>query len=510
MRAKRSILSFGSGAAVTSLATLVGLVTTPFLLEWLGDERFGAFRALVEWTGYLTILELGLGGALLAVLPRALSGGAEDVANAMRHAIRAYAIVAALTLLGGLALVALAPWLVPVGADLRWELRVAAGIGAVGGLLTLATPFRALLESAQRGYVVNAWLLAQSVAIVGLTLLLAWLGWGLIGMATGTLIGSIVFAAGATVSACRRWPVLKTRPVGDSSKWGAALWKANWTTLVMNVCGRLAVLSDNIVIGLFLGPATVTPFFLTQRLIQVAGGQVAAIGSATWAGLADIYHSNDVELLRRRVLELSRLVIAIGGAALIAVVAYNGYFVRLWVGEASYAGDRLTILAGAVVILAGLFSLWGWVFRGAGIIQPLLPLSIATAVVNVGVSIGTTAGLGWIEGPLVGTFAAQVLVSAWAYPLLMRRHFGFSIRQLAGGLATPLASVLAMGIVAWILGRWYPPSGWWSLALMMAGTGIVVSIVMWFGVLSAGERSAWRARMAALRRRGAVEGTRSC
>ena len=47
-------------AAVTMLT---GLLATPLLVHWLGNERYGATWVVVQAAGYLTLLDLGLGGA---------------------------------------------------------------------------------------------------------------------------------------------------------------------------------------------------------------------------------------------------------------------------------------------------------------------------------------------------------------------------------------------------------------------------------------------------------------
>ena len=53
----------------------VGLFASPWLEHWLNEDRFGAFRVVLDCQGYLTLLELGLGGALSPLLARALAQG---------------------------------------------------------------------------------------------------------------------------------------------------------------------------------------------------------------------------------------------------------------------------------------------------------------------------------------------------------------------------------------------------------------------------------------------------
>ena len=106
-RGRRSILNYLSATGLTAVTMVVGLISVPFIVRWLGDERYGAFRAAVDWFGYLSLLELGLAGALLPLLARALSLYDDTVVErTVAAGIRAYARVTALMILAALVLVA--------------------------------------------------------------------------------------------------------------------------------------------------------------------------------------------------------------------------------------------------------------------------------------------------------------------------------------------------------------------------------------------------------------------
>ncbi|MGH9913777.1 MAG: hypothetical protein ACRD63_00650, partial [Pyrinomonadaceae bacterium] len=66
VRSKRATINYFSQVLLTGVTMVVGFVSTPFLLHWLGAERFGAVRVANELYGHLVLLELGLSGALPA------------------------------------------------------------------------------------------------------------------------------------------------------------------------------------------------------------------------------------------------------------------------------------------------------------------------------------------------------------------------------------------------------------------------------------------------------------
>lgn len=484
----------------TVVSTIVGLVATPYLLRWLGSEAFGAFRALSEWMGYLALLELGLAGATMTIIAKAAAEGPAEAATATRVAMRAFSRVAMLMLVGGMVLSAAAPALVPVSDQYRTDLRWAAIILTGGTLLVVCNPLRLLLETAQRGYIVNLLLVGNSIVLTTLSLLFAYHGGGVKGQAAAAILASVIFVFLVATYVWRNWLRQYRQPINVHA-YNTQLWKNNWQTVALDVSGRVSTLSDNIVIGYFLGPAMVAPFMLTQRLIQVGLSQVLGVGNASWAALASLYHLGEHELMRKRLLELSRLTIVIGGMVLIPATAYNRAFIRLWIGDSFYGGDRLTMLAGVVSILAGLLSLWGWVFRGAGIIAPVVPTSIASATVNVAVSIFATAWLGWLEGPLVGTAAGFVGVSMWRYPLMFRRHFQLDVSRMLRALTPVLAAFFACGAAAWWVARTWPPDRWDTLIAAMAGTALAFAALAWLVLLNRDERALWRQRVMMMLRR---------
>src|SRR5437867_3969758 len=114
-RTRRSAWNYLSAVGYLAAAPALALVSMPLLLRWLGAERLGAYRAASDWGGYVALLELGVGGALLPILARTLGRGDVDATRAAVVAgFRAYLRVTAWMVAAALALVAVVPWLVPV------------------------------------------------------------------------------------------------------------------------------------------------------------------------------------------------------------------------------------------------------------------------------------------------------------------------------------------------------------------------------------------------------------
>ena len=499
-RSRRAIFTYLTSVAFTAVTMVVGLVAIPYLLRWLGEERFGAYRAAADWYAHLILLELGIGGALYPLLAKALSRNERSALGATVSAgVRAYVRITAFMLLAGLVLAAGIPYVVPVDAALTGDLTRAALVAVVGLALTPLIPFRQLWEARQEGYRVNLLLLVQSLLITAVALLLAYAGWGITGQMVALVFGGYAFYFVLVGREARERPWLVkavTSRVPDAEAW-SELWKLNRPTVTRQMCGRISVASDRIIVAAMLGPVMVVPLFVTQRLVQLAQQQVQSIGSAAWAGLAELDARGERETFNARLVELTQMVTALGIAVLVPIVAYNEHFVSLWVGGQRYAGDLVTAAAGAGAILLAVVTLWDWAFEGTGRVARLVPVTIVSTVINLALSIALIPRYG-VAGPLLGTLVAVSLTSAWYVPLLLKRDFDLRLGALLRATLIPIAWGVVFFPVAWRLAHSRASLGWAALALEMSAAVTAYLLVWWLAMLTPGQRRMNLERMRAL------------
>jgi O-antigen/teichoic acid export membrane protein len=496
LRTRRSILTFISGELSTGVTLAIGFVATPLLLRWLGDERYGAFTAALDWFGYVALLELGLGGALRPLLARALAQREDrQVRLLIADGIRAYMTVTAVMLVAGLCLVALITRLLPVSLGSRSDLRLGCLLG-VGGLLMIPlAPFRALLEAEQRGYWVNNALLGQSLLITGCSLALAWAGCGIVGQFAALLIGTIAFHTAVSYEGLRQVSsviVWRRRGFRRSQAW-SEIWNLNSPTFAFNVCGRVGLLTDNILIGAFLSPSLIVPFYITQRLATLGQRELQGIGNASWAALAELHAQGQIEVFNRRVVELTRLIAILAVAGLIPVVSYNNHFVALWVGSQRYGGDPLTVIAAINASMLAIFSLWGWCVNGTGQVREIMPGLVVQTAINFALSVILTLRLGLL-GPVLGTLAGFLTISSWYLPWLLHRLFGTSLVELIMAVVVPVISAIPFALIVRWLCHTFPAHGWIELAMEMGGSAAAFLGLWWLIGLSAAERVLWLRR----------------
>jgi O-antigen/teichoic acid export membrane protein len=489
-RVARSALNFAASTGASVVGMLAAFVATPIVLRELGADRLGAFRAATEWAGYLALLELGVAGALAPLIAQAAAAGDRERLGAILAAgARAYVRVALWTLLAGIALWAVLPVLVRVPPELEGELRVGFGLAIGAAVFLPLAIYRPLADALQRGYLVSALLGVQVTLTAAACALAALSGWGLPGQFGVTAACALIVPLGLLAVFRRVAPpsaLLRRPPELDAE--ARRLRGLNRTTLVYQLVGRVCVFTDNIVIGLFLGPAAVASFFLTTRLPQDASAKVQAVGSATWAGLAELHHSGNHELFRRRLTELTRLTAVLAGAVVIPLAALTAPFVSLWVGPAQYAGDTVVALAILNGVLLPVFSLWGWVFTGTGRVAVLVPYMIGQGVLNLAVSLVATWLVG-LPGPLIGTAFVNLLYNPVMLGRLLRAEFGVRPREVVLAALLPLVpAAMILGVLVVEHAAW-PGESWGRLAGEFIAAAGLYLVVAWRLVLGDSERA---------------------
>ena len=494
-RTKRSAWSLATSVTYSGVTVIIGFFATPLLLRCLGAERYGAFKAMAEWFAYLPLLELGLGGALAACLAPAIGkGDTAHVRAIVKAGLIAYCRITPVIAVTGVALSFLLPRFPGFRVLNARELSLAALIMMIAAIWNPCTVFRVLAESRQRSYFVNGLLLFQGVLSITLLVLTAQAGWGLPGQALATVAAQIPTVTVLAWMGLRAYPGVLRTPMNRRA--GAELWKLNWPTFAHTLSNRLGLFSDNLIVALFLGPAAVGPFYLTQRIGYLVQTQLQAIGNASWAGLVELHARGQREIFRRRLLELTGLTSGLALAILLPVGVFNGFFTTQWVGAANYAGAAITWLAVFNMWLGSIFSLWGWPICGTGHIAMWLPYALLFTALNIGVSLAATWAAG-LRGPLIGTAVSYLLVQTWALPLVLRRLFDVGVWQLWRTVLEHLLWAVPYGALLVAMTRSRPPHGWLELLPEMA-LGVAGGAACWwmFG-LSRGARVEWVGRLRA-------------
>ena len=405
-RNRRILLSGAAGVTQRLVQLATSLITLPLVLHRLGDSGFGVWGAetSLAWAG--AMLDLGLGGALITLLPRA--GGQRGVS---RDYVTASLFVATGISLGmlaiGSALALLWPHLAPSGPFLI------AGLGlAVNIPLGLSG---ALWFGLQKGHVTGFWNTVQT----GLTLLFVVAG--VVAGAGVTVLTLVIYAAAALANAGSlihllwRVPELRPSPWPKFGVMRTALRSGISLSMIGAVASGAYVL-DNVLALHWLGPHAAAQMAVALRVCITASGMLAVATQAFWPEFVEAVAHGDhhwvVQALGRGTLMVTMLALAGCGLLVLAGKPVLAWWLHqdLHLPHALFLAMAAWILVPALTRVAGLLLNAKALYRGQFLVQ-LAATALALALKPLGAKFLGVAGL-LAATPLVSLF---IICPAYAW-----------------------------------------------------------------------------------------------
>jgi O-antigen/teichoic acid export membrane protein len=491
-RTRKSAWSFATSVLFSAVWVATGFLATPWLLRWLGSERFGIYKVLLDWMSYLTLFELGVTGALMAGLaPRVASGDAPSVRSMLASGLRTYIWVILAMLVVGAGLVLALPHVVSLQTVSSYELRLAGIISLFAAILAPMSVFRSLAETRQKHYLFNLMMAMQAIFMTLLWLAAAKAGWGLPGQSLAFVVAQIPAALVLLWDASKAYGSIWSASPDPSAK--KTLRALNRPTLIHSITERITLVSDNVMVGWILGPLVVVPFYLTLRLMTLAQMQLQSLNHSTWAALAELHSHGKNKLVSVRLLEITRTIGGLGIAVLGPIAAFNGQLIGEWVGPTNFAGDTVTIVACVNTWLWSIYSSWIWPLFGTGNIGRWAPYAVMFTILKVAVSVALTYTSG-VLGPLLGTLFGFLFLDSWVLPRILHQTFDLSPWTLWKSALSPLTWGLPYAATVWFIARSHAPFGLFVLILEIAAAMLGGLILYWTLSLDKDARGEWRSR----------------
>jgi len=455
-----------AAAAIASRATgvLTVLATVPLTLAYLGPERFGLWMALAGFVSLLAFADLGLGTGLQNAL--AECHGRDD-RRTPRSLISTslVAMTAVFALMAGLA-VFVVPHL-PLAAMFRLETEPARAeitgtaqallIAFALGLPTSLMP--RIYDAYQEGYWGHLWSAAgRIVGLVGVIVCI-WMKASLPVLAAVFMVAPFGCLAIGTVVLFLRRPAL--RPSLGSVNWGslAGMSRVAVAAVGVQIAVMIMIHGPAVVIASRMGAATVTEFFVTQRLLALPVSLVSVVAVALWPAYGEAAARGDMKWVKQAFRGSCRLGLVVYGPVLVIMMFCGQWIIRVWTGEPA-AVPSFSLLAACTVwgaiaawnatasmLLAGLNRMTGQAIYGLSF--AMLAMGVAY-VAAPNCSIETVTWLMVLAGLLTNGIALGVEV-AWRLHRMAGRPAACAVEGCHGLLAS---RALPEALVA--SNQWHP------------------------------------------------------
>lgn len=405
-------------ALLTQIVFLLGL--TPFVVHQLGAAVYGGWALVLSISGYLRLLDGGLGQATARFVAAARSDDERRVVIATNAAMLAPVALAGVVI--GLALGVLAPHLFD---DLS-GIGLAIAIGAVSTALQL--PLAAWANGLFGLHLIvarNVFVIARMALSAAAIVIAVLAGGGLVAFVAAAAVAELAVALACVVYSYARVAGLRARPGDVRRDQIRPTLTFAMATFGITVATQIAFYSDSLVVGVAQGAAVVAVYTIAMRIAegcQMVLAQFADVFLPTMTGL----HVDEDHAASQRLVRIgTRVTLAVALPLITLVVGLGGPLIHVWVGDGFEAAwTPLALLCGAA--LFGAPARFGvlWMISAARH-HRIAMIALLDALANLALSIVLVGPLG-IDGVALATFLTIAVSNGIIVPIIFCRALGLS------------------------------------------------------------------------------------
>lgn len=409
-------MSFGANAVLSALAWLVpavtALVALPVTVHGLGADAYGLLALVGAVTGYLGLMEMGLGSAIVRYLSyyRALNQG-RPMIGLLRFAVTWFGgagVVGALVLLVGAHWIAVSVLKVPPGMT---DTSVAVlHITAFGFIASMLVSVGSAIPQCFLRYDISAVTeIVFGVAGSAGPAVLVLLGFKLVAVVAFAALNDATAVVVFVLIAIRLFEPIDRKAGPDWPSIRRTVLKFAAATAANKVISVISTQTSNVVVGIASGVAAAGYYRIPYMLASRANNMLGAVAQVMFPTASGMNARNDEAGVKELYFRTSRLFFVVNGSVTAAMCAFAYPLLAFWVSP-RYAQE------GALALVV--FTVTG-TLNAATMSASYVNLSAAHPVVN-----------------LFFSFSNSVIQLATVYPLTVR--WGVTGAALAGllGAAT--------------------------------------------------------------------------
>ena len=472
---------------------VVFLFLTPRMVEALGPAGFGLWTLVFSVTGFVALMEGGLGVTTL----RSAASGSHDEAARQRRDEELSTLAVAHVAVGIGALAAL--WGLATGFN-RWlqvpeaQQATAHALVWILGLrvVVLGIPlafFRHILFGNQQIALVGAIQTAATIAYGAVAWVALGQGMGVVGLATWNLVNMVLEHLAYAWLVRRHLPDLRLSPTLFRWRHTRPLAHFAACTFMATVAAQVLLRSDPIIVKMFLPMSAVALYGVAMKLAENALMLTKQFVNVLTPLAADLHARGDGDRMQSLLVDGTRF--ALVPALLIngVVVACGGDILRIWIGPDFQAASGVLCLLVGSMTLAVPQLVASTMLTMAGQERFTGATAAAACVLNLGLSIFLAPRLG-LEGVALATLVTVVVVDIG---VVLRR----ACRTVGVGAATFLARGIwpalwpaAVALAVTIALRWHwTPTRLVEVGLLVSPGVVAYAITFWLCSVSASEKA---------------------
>lgn len=443
-RTKNSIKNISFSFGTYAISLILSLINRLYFVQLLSNEYLGLNGLFSNILNFLSLAELGVGGAINFALYTPISeGDTERIKSLMRLYKRFYVAIGIIILVTGGCLAPVLPVLIKDMPEEIPQLTQYYLLYVISsGISYFYTYKRSLIICNQKEYLSSITTAIAKILITVLQIILLWLTHSY----AVYLLVSIILTVGENICiskiADRMYPYLKDKTVKKLPTELVLDIKKNIGAMVFHKIGAAVVFStDNIIISQFVGLAAVGLYSNYTLVINSVNSIMGRVFTAIIASVGSLIAANDVEHTEEVFHRVLFLNYWIRSFCTIAFFCLIQPFITLWIGDKYLLNMDTVIIITLNFYFGGMRTAVNTFKDASGLFWYDRYKPLIEGVLNLVLSIPLAIRYG-VAGVLLGTIGSTLLVPFWfeAYILFKylfhKRIWRYIGKQILFAIAT--------------------------------------------------------------------------
>ncbi len=472
-------------------AIAIAFLLSPFLVNTLGDTKYGIWSIIAALTGYMTLLDLGVSSAVAKYVSKYKALNDYKSINVVFSSG-----IAILLVVGGF-LIVLSPFIADlvvntfnISADLRDTVHTLVIIGAIDvSIFVSSGVFFGAFYGFQRNEITNAAILFAALFKAVVFYIALTSNYDLLAMGVISLIGNLLATFLLAFLMKKTEPQVEiTAKHADRATVKSIFHYSKFTFMTM-LGMQLIYYSDAFVIGYFLSAAAITIYTIPWSLSEYSNKLIFAVAQ-TFVPVFSEQEATKDESLYRTYITGTKAVLVLSNLLCIGILALGDNFIGIWMGP-RYAVECSTLLS--IMFFTQLIKspqlLSYSILLGTSNHQRFSTYNMLFSVANLILSILLIQKFGLV-GVAVATAFTQIVFYAVVTPILTSRVINFSLPAYFKEtyLRIVPASIVLYAMLAYFA-KYHAPDGYLSLIGLALIAAVVYVVLAYFTVLDKTERA---------------------
>lgn len=444
---------------------VISFFLAPFIVHELGNVNYGIWVIMMQFTGYLYLLDFGVRESIIKyVSGHKVSGNTEELNEIISSGLLLYTGIGAICLI----ITGILAWFFPDIFNVDdGNVEVAQFVVIVSGFTIAQTlvfnVYGGILMGLQRYDIFNKIGIIFALVRVALIVVLLNMGYGLITLALiqlaiGLANNIIIYFYSRSLLVEHNIPFRFTRTsMRERLPILKKLYNYSIYVLINNLGQKIIFSTDAILIGIFMSASSVTFYAIAGSLIEYLRRLILISNSVLNPVASELESKNEMGKVNNVLIQGARFSILIALPISITYLTMGREFIGIWMGKefSEASGDVLAILT-VTTLLAIPHNTISNILYGISKHKIIANLRIIEAVANLCLSLILIQYMG-ITGVALGTAIPQLLLMVIVLPILVSRKLELSLSRYAFQVyALPFLSSIPFVMLSYYVNQHYP------------------------------------------------------